>query len=51
MLTPYRPESRQPCRERLTGQVLDYLCSGVRAGMAIPDAADTTLDSVRVMTE
>lgn len=31
--------------------VLDHLRSGVQAGMVIPDAADTTLGSVRVMTE
>jgi arginine decarboxylase len=37
--------------EWLTRPVLDYLRSGVQAGMVIPDAADTTLGSVRVMTE
>jgi arginine decarboxylase len=31
--------------------VLDYLRSGIQAGMVIPDAADTSLGSVRVMTE
>jgi hypothetical protein len=31
--------------------VLDYLRSGIQAGMVIPDAADTRLGSVRVMTE
>jgi hypothetical protein len=31
--------------------VLNYLRSGVQAGMVIPDAADTTLDSVRVVAE
>jgi arginine decarboxylase len=41
MLTPYR----------LTGPVLGYLRSGVQAGMVVPDAADTTLAGVRVMTE
>jgi len=31
--------------------VLDYLRSGIQAGMVTPDAADTSLGSVRVMTE
>jgi hypothetical protein len=31
--------------------VLDYLRSGVQAGMVVPNAADTSLGSVRVMTE
>jgi hypothetical protein len=31
--------------------VLDYLRSGIQAGMVILDAADTSLGSVRVMTE
>jgi hypothetical protein len=31
--------------------VLDYLRSGIQAGMVISDAADTSLGSVRVMTE
>jgi hypothetical protein len=31
--------------------VLDYLRSGIQACMVIPDAADTSLGSVHVMTE
>ena len=32
-------------------QVLDYLRTGVEAGMVVPDAADTKLESVRVLIE
>lgn len=35
--------------ERLNDAVLDYLCSGVRAGMNIPDAADPSLQTIRVL--
>ncbi|WP_369827383.1 aminotransferase class I/II-fold pyridoxal phosphate-dependent enzyme, partial [Mycobacterium sp. E1386] len=35
--------------ERLNGAVLDYLCSGVRAGMNVPDAADPSLQTIRVL--
>lgn len=35
--------------ERLNDAVLDYLCSGVRAGMNVPDAADPSLRTVRVL--
>ncbi len=52
MLTPYPPGIPAAVPgERLTRPVLDYLRSGVQAGMVIPDAADTTLGSVRVVTE
>jgi arginine decarboxylase len=52
MLTPYPPGIPAAVPgERLTRPVLDYLRSGVQAGMVIPDAADTSLGSVRVMTE
>jgi arginine decarboxylase len=52
MLTPYPPGIPAAVPgERLTRQVLDYLRSGIQAGMVIPDAADTALGSVRVMTE
>ncbi|SEG89074.1 Arginine/lysine/ornithine decarboxylase [Thermomonospora echinospora] len=50
MLTPYPPGIPVVLPgERITGPVLDYLRSGVRAGMVIPDAADPSLDSVRIM--
>ncbi|OBH96587.1 aminotransferase class I/II-fold pyridoxal phosphate-dependent enzyme [Mycobacterium sp. E2733] len=35
--------------ERLNDAVLDYLCSGVRAGMNVPDAADPSLRTIRVL--
>jgi hypothetical protein len=35
--------------ECLNDAVLDYLCSGVRAGMNVPDAADPSLKTVRVL--
>ena len=52
MLTPYPPGIPVAMPgERLTGPVLVYLRSGIQAGMVIPDAADPSLDSVRVMIE
>ncbi|MFC4907011.1 aminotransferase class I/II-fold pyridoxal phosphate-dependent enzyme [Actinomadura gamaensis] len=52
MLTPYPPgiPAAMP-GERLTRPVLDYLRTGVEAGMVVPDAADTDLTSVRVLIE
>ena len=35
--------------ERITAELLDYLRSGVSAGMQLPDAADPTLDKIRVI--
>ena len=35
--------------ERLNQAVLDYLRSGLRAGMNIPDAADPSLETIRVL--
>jgi arginine/lysine/ornithine decarboxylase len=35
--------------ERLNDAVLDYLCTGVRAGMNIPDAADPSMGTIRVL--
>lgn len=37
--------------ERINDAALDYLTSGVRAGMLVPDAADPALKSVRVSVE
>lgn len=37
--------------ERITRPVLDYLTSGVRAGMVIPDASDPHLRQIRVLVE
>ncbi|KNB54064.1 aminotransferase class I/II-fold pyridoxal phosphate-dependent enzyme [Streptomyces caatingaensis] len=49
MLTPYPPGIPAALPgERLTGPVLEYLRSGVAAGMHLPDAADPALRTVRV---
>ena len=49
-LTPYPPGIPAVVPgERLNGEVLDYLRSGLRAGMAVPDATDPALDRVRVV--
>jgi arginine/lysine/ornithine decarboxylase len=52
MLTPYPPGIPAAVPgERLNRPVIDYLRSGVEAGMVIPDAADPKLESVRVLVE
>ncbi|WP_030607189.1 aminotransferase class I/II-fold pyridoxal phosphate-dependent enzyme [Streptomyces sclerotialus] len=52
MLTPYPPGIPAALPgERLTGPVLDYLRTGIEAGMNLPDATDTTLGTVRVLLE
>lgn len=52
MITPYPPGIPVALPgERLTKPVLDYLTTGVRAGMFLPDAADRNLDTVRVVAE
>jgi arginine/lysine/ornithine decarboxylase len=51
MLTPYPPHPRGASRERLNSKVVDYLRSGVVAGMVIPDAADPEVKTIRVTTE
>lgn len=48
MLIPYPPGIPAALPgERLNGPVLDYLRSGVQAGMVIPDAADASLNKPR----
>jgi arginine/lysine/ornithine decarboxylase len=37
--------------ERITAEVIDYLRSGVDAGMLIPEAADPKVESLRVVRE
>ncbi|REE94719.1 aminotransferase class I/II-fold pyridoxal phosphate-dependent enzyme [Thermomonospora umbrina] len=50
MLTPYPPGIPAVLPgERIEAPVLDYLRSGVRAGMVVPDAVDPSLESVRIM--
>jgi arginine decarboxylase len=52
MLTPYPPGIPAALPgERLTGDVLRHLRTGVEAGMVVPDAADGQVTSVRVVAE
>lgn len=45
-----RPAVLPSCRASASmNAVLDYLCSGVRSGMNVPDAADSSLQTVRVL--
>jgi arginine/lysine/ornithine decarboxylase len=37
--------------ERITAELLDYLRSGLEAGMQLPDPADPALDTIRVVSE
>lgn len=49
-LTPYPPGIPAVVPgERLNTAVIDYLRSGRAAGMAVPDAADNTLEQIRVV--
>jgi arginine/lysine/ornithine decarboxylase len=48
-LTPYPPGIPVVVPgERLTEPIIDYLRSGLAAGMAIPDATDPSLDTFRI---
>jgi arginine/lysine/ornithine decarboxylase len=52
MVSPYPPGVPVLAPgERITREVLDYLTTGVAAGMLIPDAADPELKSLRVVAE
>ncbi|MEU9955137.1 ornithine decarboxylase [Streptomyces sp. NPDC050982] len=52
MITPYPPGIPVVLPgERLTEPVLNYLVTGVEAGMFLPDAADQRLKTVRVVEE
>ncbi|CAG7645893.1 aminotransferase class I/II-fold pyridoxal phosphate-dependent enzyme [Actinacidiphila bryophytorum] len=52
MLTPYPPGIPAALPgERLNPAVVDYLRSGVAAGMVVPDAADPSARTVRVLVE
>jgi lysine decarboxylase len=49
-ITPYPPGIPAVVPgERLNGAVIDYLRSGLEAGMNVPDAADTSLKTFRVV--
>ena len=50
MITPYPPGAPAVLPgEVITSEVLDYVRSGLAAGMQIPDPVDPSLDSVRVV--
>ncbi|MCW7947281.1 ornithine decarboxylase [Streptomyces hygroscopicus] len=52
MITPYPPGIPAVLPgERLTEPVLEYLTTGVAAGMFLPDAADRKLTTVRVVAD
>jgi arginine decarboxylase len=36
--------------ERITAELLDYLRTGLAAGMQLPDPADPSLDTIRVVS-
>jgi lysine decarboxylase len=49
-ITPYPPGIPAVVPgERLNDPVIDYLRSGLAAGMNVPDAADTSLETIRVV--
>lgn len=49
-ITPYPPGIPAIVPgERINAGVLDYLRSGPDAGMVLPDPADATLDTIRVV--
>ncbi len=49
-ITPYPPGIPAVVPgECLNDAVLEYLCSGVKAGMNLPDASDPSLQSIRVL--
>ncbi|UGQ11295.1 ornithine decarboxylase [Yinghuangia sp. ASG 101] len=52
MLTPYPPGIPAVLPgERLTAPIIEYLTSGVGAGMVVPDAVDPELGTIRVVDE
>ncbi len=52
MLTPYPPGAPAVVPgEVITRDVLSYLRSGLAAGMSVPDAADSSLDTIRVVAK
>jgi arginine decarboxylase len=52
MITPYPPGAPAVVPgEVITQEILDYLRSGLNAGMQLPDPVDSKLDSVRVVSE
>ena len=50
-ITPYPPGIPAILPgERITADVLDYLRTGLQAGMVLPDPTDPSLDTIRVTT-
>jgi len=50
MITPYPPGIPAVLPgERLTEHVLRYLCTGLEAGMYLPDPSDPKLETIRVV--
>lgn len=50
MITPYPPGIPAVLPgERLTEHVLRYLCTGLEAGMYLPDPSDPDLETIRVV--
>jgi arginine/lysine/ornithine decarboxylase len=48
-ITPYPPGIPAIIPgERITAEVIDYLRTGLQAGMVLPDPADPTLKTIRV---
>lgn len=49
-MTPYAPACPPSFRgEVLTQEVVDYLLTGIAAGMLVPDTADPSLGTLRVV--
>jgi arginine decarboxylase len=52
MVSPYPPGVPVLAPgERISQQVVDYLTTGVAAGMLVPDAADSSMETLRVVAE
>ncbi|MGI5122321.1 aminotransferase class I/II-fold pyridoxal phosphate-dependent enzyme [Marinactinospora thermotolerans] len=52
IISPYPPGAPVIAPgERITAEVLDYLASGPPAGMVLPDAVDSTMETLRVVAE
>ncbi|MGY1741528.1 MULTISPECIES: Orn/Lys/Arg family decarboxylase [unclassified Blastococcus] len=52
MVSPYPPGVPVLAPgERITAEAVDYLTTGVRAGMLVPDAADPSMESLRVVRQ
>ncbi|ETK35211.1 aminotransferase class I/II-fold pyridoxal phosphate-dependent enzyme [Microbispora sp. ATCC PTA-5024] len=52
LVTPYPPGAPALCPgERITAPVLSYLTTGLKGGMDIPDASDSSLRTLRVVAE